>query len=326
MERVLQEIVQPNGYKPAWREERESMLTIFSTAKPFRGHAAIIQKNALKSWTLLHADVEVILFGNEEGAAEVCQELGVRHQPEVRRNENGTKYLNHMFDQAYEMSANKFLCYVNCDIMLMSDFYDALALTSKVHDEFLMIGRRWDTDIVKPWDFQEPGWDRRLRSLALLKGKRNGPTWIDYFCFCRDLYRGKMPPFLIGRHGWDPWLTWFARNNNVPVIDASRAVVAVHQNHDYAYLKQGTAATVSDAEVNYNLSLGDSATWRYYAADSATEIVTGGRLRTHRMARFGTIKSRLVARGYRVWFSCLKFTRPIRHRLGLRKNVPTHSS
>jgi len=131
------------------------MLTIFSTPKPFRGHSGIIQRNALKSWTLLHPDVEVILFGNEEGAAEVCQELGIRHEPEVRRNENGTKYLNYMFERAYEISHHKVLCYVNCDIMLTPDFCGALELTSKAHDEFLMIGRRWDTDITEPWDFQQ---------------------------------------------------------------------------------------------------------------------------------------------------------------------------
>jgi hypothetical protein len=36
------------------------MLTFFTTAKPFRGHSETIQRNALKSWTLLGADVEGI--------------------------------------------------------------------------------------------------------------------------------------------------------------------------------------------------------------------------------------------------------------------------
>lgn len=43
------------------------MLTIFSTCKPFLGHSAVIQRNALKSWTLLHPDIEIILFGDDEG-------------------------------------------------------------------------------------------------------------------------------------------------------------------------------------------------------------------------------------------------------------------
>ncbi len=80
------------------------MLTVFSTPKPFHGHSGIIQRNALKSWTLLHPDVEVILFGDEDGAAETCRDLGIRHEPQVRRNENGTKYLNYIFDRAREIS------------------------------------------------------------------------------------------------------------------------------------------------------------------------------------------------------------------------------
>jgi hypothetical protein len=34
--------------------KKQEMLTFFTTAKPFRGHHGIIQRNALKSWTLLH--------------------------------------------------------------------------------------------------------------------------------------------------------------------------------------------------------------------------------------------------------------------------------
>ena len=66
------------------------MLPIFSTPKPFNGQGKVIQRNALKSWTLLHPDVEVILFGDEEGAAETCRDLGIHHEPHVRRNEHGT--------------------------------------------------------------------------------------------------------------------------------------------------------------------------------------------------------------------------------------------
>lgn len=76
------------------------MLTFFTTAKPFRSHEGIIQKNALKSWTLLHPDVEVILFGDDGGAAAAAEELRLRHEPRVERNEFGTKRLDFMFWRA----------------------------------------------------------------------------------------------------------------------------------------------------------------------------------------------------------------------------------
>ena len=41
------------------------MLTLFTAAKPFRGHTAITQRSALRSWMTLHRDVQIILFGDE---------------------------------------------------------------------------------------------------------------------------------------------------------------------------------------------------------------------------------------------------------------------
>src|SRR5215472_16468615 len=95
------------------------MLTLFATAKAFEGHSGIIQRNALKSWTLLHPDVEVILFGDDKGTAEIAAELGLRHEPYVERNELGTKRLDSMFGQAQKIARNDILCYVNCDIVIL---------------------------------------------------------------------------------------------------------------------------------------------------------------------------------------------------------------
>src|SRR5260370_15547736 len=101
------------------------MLTFFTTGKPFQGHSAIIQRNALKSWKLLHPEVEVILLGDDEGAAEVCAEFGLRHEPYVERHESGTKYINYMFARAQQISRHQYFCFSNCDIILLSDFWRA---------------------------------------------------------------------------------------------------------------------------------------------------------------------------------------------------------
>src|SRR5215472_234040 len=104
------------------------MLTIFTTPKPFRGHINVIQRNALKSWTLLHPDVEVIVLGDEDGVAEVCSELNLRHQPHVERHESGMKYLNYMFDCVQRISKYPYLCYSNCDIVLLPDFWKSFEI------------------------------------------------------------------------------------------------------------------------------------------------------------------------------------------------------
>jgi len=46
------------------------MLTIFSSPKPFTAINAWNQLNALRSWRAIHSDIEVIIFGASEGAAE----------------------------------------------------------------------------------------------------------------------------------------------------------------------------------------------------------------------------------------------------------------
>ncbi len=77
----------------------------------------MIQRNALESWTLLHPDIEVILFGDDEGAGLAARELGLRHEPHVERNEYGTKRLDYMFTTARAIARHEVLCYINCDII-----------------------------------------------------------------------------------------------------------------------------------------------------------------------------------------------------------------
>src|SRR5208282_3760786 len=132
------------------------MISLFTTAKPFTGHSAVIQRNALESWKRLHADVEVILFGDDAGAAEVCRELGLRYEPAIERRKNGTKGLRSIFGRAQEIARHDILCYVNCDIILTSDFLRAITALSARSAPFLMIGRRWDVDVTLPLDFSQP--------------------------------------------------------------------------------------------------------------------------------------------------------------------------
>ena len=120
------------------------MFTIFSTPKPFVGHIDVIQRNAIRSWQCLHPDIEIILVGDDAGAAETCKEFGIRHIKDVARNRYGTKYLASIYDQVQERASHEILCHVNCDIILMSDFVRAAKQVAARMDRFLMAGRRWD--------------------------------------------------------------------------------------------------------------------------------------------------------------------------------------
>ena len=235
------------------------MLTIFSIPKPFQGHIDIIQRNAIKSWTLLDPNVEVILFGEEEGVATAARELGVRHEPHVNRNEYGTPLLDSVFDRAQEMARHSTVCYVNCDIVLMNDFCAAASSVAAWRNQFLVAGQRWDTDITESIDFSQPDWRERVRNLALRTNRQRPPCWIDYFIFPRGQYYHKLPPFAVGRPGWDQWMIWYTRSARNAVVDASRSVVAVHQNHDYAHHPLGFKGVMEGEEAKRNAALlGDS--------------------------------------------------------------------
>ena len=187
------------GKRVQANKRRQEMLTFFTTAKPFRGHSGIIQRNALKSWTLLHPDVEVILFGDEEGAAEVSREFGLRHEPHVERNEFGTKRLDYMFCRAQAIARHDLLCYINCDILLMQDFCGAITRVRERHWHFLMVGRRWDSEITAPLNLGNKDWEALLRRRVLQDARRRGPEWIDYFVFRRGLFGTDIARFVVGQ-------------------------------------------------------------------------------------------------------------------------------
>lgn len=301
------------------------MLTIFSTPKPFRGHIATIQRNAIQSWKRVDPDCEVLLFGDEEGAAETAQEFGLRHEPHVPRNENGTKYLAYFFDRAQEIARHDLLCFVNCDIVLTSDFREALARVIAWQRRFLMVGRRWDIGITEPLGFSSPDWGRELRERALREGKQRPPQWIDYFVFSRGLYQGKIPKFVIGRPGWDNWLLWKARASKVPVVDASAVVVAIHQNHDYSYHPDGEKGVWEgeEARTNYELIGG----WRRFCTvQDATHRLTPRGIKPSYRHWAAMSRRAAVTASNAAWFAFLDATRPVRHWLGIRRRSAPRSA
>jgi hypothetical protein len=293
------------------------LVTFFTTPKPFVGHIDVIQRNALRSWQRVHPDAEIILFGDDAGAAQVCRELNIRHVPQVRRNRYGTKYLAGIYDQAQELARHDILCHVNCDIILLDDFQEALFRVARQLESFLMAGRRWDVDIREPLDFTRPDWPAQVRDLANHTNRQRPAQWIDYFAFRKGLYRGHIPEFVIGRPGWDNWLLWFARASGAALVDASAVVCAVHQNHDYSYHADGEKGVWEgeEAQENYKLLEGHR---KFATLENATHVLQADGL--HRNYRHWAVQARRRAADYLspAWFRLLDLTRPLRDLLGMR--------
>ena len=249
------------------------LITLFSAPKPFTNpHIAMIQRNAIKSWTLL-PDVQVILLGEETGLAEAAKELGVKHIPTVARNTNGTPLISSMFQLARENSNSELLCIINADMVLMPDFVEAAKQAVKIKDKFVLLSQRWDYDITSPIDFAA-GWESGLRESVRKQNQLHRPAGSDFFLFPKNCY-ADIPAFIIGRAGWDNWMIYKARKEGWPVIDCTPSVMIVHQNHDYSHLPGGKSH-YEHPDTNENIRLaGGQANIRYTILDATHQLADG---------------------------------------------------
>lgn len=235
-------------------QDEPHAITIFTMPKPFRGHTGIIQRNAIRSWIFLQQRPEILLLGNEEGTAEVADEFGVTHVPHVERNQFGTPLLNSIFEIARSFTNNEVMMYVNADIILIGDLICAVRKIRELFAKFLIIGQRWDINMTEPISFPKTDWQTVLRETVKQTGTLHSPTGIDYFVFADNTW-DNIPPFALGRTSWDGWLLFKALSSNIPVIDATESILAIHQNHNYDHIKGGYTEAWSGIEAKYNQAL-----------------------------------------------------------------------
>jgi hypothetical protein len=250
-----------------------TLLTLFSAPKPFTDpHVAMIQRNAIKSWTLL-PDVEVILLGEETGLAEAARELGVKHISNVARNESGTPLISSMFQLVRENSNSELLCIINADMILMPDFVEAARRSRLQRDKYVLLSQRWDYDITEPINFANE-WESQLRESVRKQNQLHRPAGSDFFLFPKSCYIN-VPDFTIGRAGWDNWMIYKARKEGWAVIDCTPSIMIVHQNHDYSHLPDGKPH-YEHPDTNENIRLaGGQANIRYTILDSTYQLVDG---------------------------------------------------
>ena len=261
------------------------MLTLFTIPKAFQGHNGVIQRNAIKSWTLLQPECEIFLMGDDEGTDQAAEELGVRHFPSLNRNEFGTPLLDHAFQLADSESKFPLLCYVNADIILMSDFIEAVRKVKQQSDWFLMTARRRNLGVTDLLAFDRY-WEEELLADVSNHGKLEVPTGIDFWVYPRGLLDG-IPPLAVGRMAFECWCLYKARAGNAHLIDATSAVVSVHQNHDYSHFAGGQQAIGISVEAQRNRELVGGKPYFFTIRD-----------RTHILTDKGLTRSR---DGWRLW-------------------------
>jgi hypothetical protein len=213
--------------------------------------------------------------------------------PAVARNASGTPLVSDLFAAAARQARHRLLVYANADMILFDDLLHAVARVEHL-PRFLLCGRRWNLRVDEQLTFDRE-WAERLRARVAREGHLAIPGAIDYFAFPRDLYRS-IPPFAIGRPEWDQWMLFRARALGAALIDATAAVSAIHQEHDYQHIAR-LPGTTAQHEVDRNRELA-----QFHRLDlrDATHVLTPTGLQ--RALDLAHVRRRL--------FSALKFYLP----------------
>jgi hypothetical protein len=222
-------------------------ITFFTIPKPFEGHTGEIQENAIRSWKQSNPRCEIILFGDENGIFKFAADVGVK-VCSVAKNNYGTPMLDSAFEWAQVEAQNKYLCYLNSDIIINQDLGDIVRRIP--FEKFLGVGRRTCNGIL----------DTEFA--------------IDYFLFPEKLYT-KLLPFAVGRAGWDNWFIYDTRRQGIPVIDLTKEITAIHQDHGYDHVKEKTGKKWEGPETDANLKLIGSRAYYWGIGDSDYSMENG---------------------------------------------------
>lgn len=245
------------------------LLTLFSIPKPFAGPIGTIQWNALRSWCAL-PDVQVVLVGDEAGVAAAAHEVGVEHVGGIAVSEYGTPLLDDAFARVESIARKPLRCFVNADIVFGEDLPAATRRVANTASAFLLVGET--IDVAAP----EPADPETLARRARAEGRSRGATAIDYFVFTPGLF-DPIPPFAVGRARFDNWLVWRARER-ATVVDATSAVLAVHQRHDYSHIAGGEDEAHFGVEAARNLALAGGKRRLYTIHDASHRLDASLRL------------------------------------------------
>ena len=273
------------------------MITFFTAPKAMTGDMAWLQRNAIGSWRFVGEDAQVVLAGDDAGVAEAAAELGVDHVGGVAPNEYGTPRLDSVFEAARSVARHRVLCFANADIVFRHDLAAAADALGAHFPSFLAVGESWDAPLERALDFEGP-WDGDVGE-ALWGARRRGAGALDFFLFTEDLFR-VLPPFAIGRVGFDNWLVWRASAEGAAVVDVTGAVRPLHQQHGYGHLRGGRDATRHESpEGRRNLELAQADGGQVFTRFDATHLLTSRGVRRNVLRPF-RLKERARKAVYRL--------------------------
>jgi hypothetical protein len=135
-----------------------------------------------------------------------------------------------------------------------------------------------------------------LRKKLLEEGKLHHPAAIDYFVFSKNLpSKINLPPFVVGRPYWDGWFLYRVQSLGIPVIDATKVVTAIHQNHyrKYGLFIKRAHSSEKIIEFKRNLKLLNGF-WHSLTLRDTNWIMTKKEIKKRKITIFNLLRRYLV--------------------------------
>ena len=230
------------------------MITVLASPKRFIDSTKTLQDNAINSWIKQFGKENICLFGDNE-TKENSDRIGVNYdRPET--NESGLPLINSIFNIARNRFSTEYFLFINSDIILLSDLKNSVEMLSKrFMDGFLLIGRRTNLDVKEIINFSNKNIECELREQASRNGKLVDLTSIDYFLFPHDSFK-EIPPLRVGRAGYDNIIIfWAKKHEKIAVVDGTKSILAIHQNHNYGHVNGGKNEVYLGREAKENIAM-----------------------------------------------------------------------
>jgi len=298
------------------------LLTLYTWPKSFADdHIARIQRNAARSWLQLDPKPVILVFGDEPGVSEYCQEFGLTRVPDTMEVIDGTVRIRDMAVKAEALSDTPLYCFINADIILTSSLMKALPVISAAFTRFLLGASPWNMDIKEDLKF-EPGWEEALEQRGRAQNDLRARASSDFLLYPKG-FLAAAPELIIGRPYIDNGLMWYTRKRGDALIDGTPGIFSVHQDHHYKHFgeKADRKSETPGALLNIR-ALGGRG--RLYTWANATDHYTKTGLRPYWNGRICRWSTHVVA-GSRaskifnqvVWKTAAMASRPVRKALGL---------
>jgi hypothetical protein len=228
------------------------MITIATTTKPLGDDTnRLAFQNAIRSWVRIEPRPEILVFSKTHRA--LIEGEGARVIDDFESH-GDMPYFDGFVRRAEAEATGDIIMYITDHLILTYDVSSAVKLVSvKFPGQFVATGRRWDLDYDKELEFGL-GWADILRQNTIKRGHYQSVGAKDYLLWRKPLGL-EVPRFIMGYPWYDTWMVVAAQRAGIPVVDCSRAIMPIHQNHGF---KEGSiGAREETAETKHNAALAE---------------------------------------------------------------------